>query len=128
MNTRQPKGREMHAEAEEQDTFVSVVEAIDQQEVDPDRHLSIQLDQSMRDAIRAAQTSGQKASVTVVVKVHPSQERRMIFSATVKASLPRPPVQMVTLFADANGAVHRSDPAQQRLAFFDAGATRKQEI
>lgn len=112
---------------DEQDTFDQVIQAIDSTESEPERHLSIQIDNSLRDAIRAAQASGQKSSVTIAVKVVPGPDRRVTFAANVKAQLPRPPVSGVTLYADADGNVHRSDPAQQRLQFFDATATRKQE-
>lgn len=112
---------------EEQNTFDQVVEAIDQLESEPDRHLSIQIDNSLRDAIRAAQTSLQKASVTIQVRVMPGADRRVTFAATVKAAIPKPPVQAATLYADADGNVHRSDPKQQRLEFYDATRVRKQE-
>lgn len=104
---------------QEQDAFAAIVEAIDAMEVEPDRHLSIQIDRSLRDAIRAAQNSGQGASVTITIaaKVRPDDPRRVLFSAKVAAKLPRPPVSMVSLYADDAGAVHRSDPAQQPLPF-----------
>lgn len=44
-------------EEEQPDTFDAVIEAIDSMESEPDRHLSIQIDRSLRDAIRAAQAS-----------------------------------------------------------------------
>lgn len=102
---------------DENDTFQSVIEAIDTQEIEADRHLSIQIDRSLRDAIRAAQNSGQKAEVTVKVSVKPGPERRVNFAAHVSAKLPRPPVSAVTLYADEDGHVHRSDPAQRTLDF-----------
>lgn len=99
----------------DQNTFNDIVEAIDSLEHEPERHLSIQIDNSLRDAIRAAQTSNSKASVTILVKVTPGADRRVSFSANVKAQLPRPPLSGVTLFADPEGNVHRSDPAQMKL-------------
>lgn len=103
--------------AEEQDTFNDVIAAIDANESEPERHLSIQIDNSLRDAIRAAQSSGQPASVTIVVKVKREVDRRVGFSATVAAKLPRPPLSGVTLYADADGNIHKSDPAQMRMPF-----------
>ena len=111
----------------EQDTFSEVLKAIDATEYEPERHVSIQIDDALREAICAAQTSNQSASVTITVKVKPGPERRVSFAANVNAKIPRPPVSAVTLFADANGNVHKSDPAQQRLGFYDATSTRKQE-
>lgn len=107
----------MSSTDELQDTFASIVEAIDSVETEAGRHLSIQIDATIRDAIRAAQTSGQPATVTIQLKAKSGPDRRMSFSATVNAKLPRPPVSAVTLYADAEGNVHRSDPAQQRLPF-----------
>lgn len=102
---------------ESQDTFESIIQAIDANEVEPDRHLSIQIDAACRDAIRAAQTSGQPASVTIAVKVRPGPERRITLAANVKANLPRPSLSAVTLYADEAGGVHRSDPDQLRMEF-----------
>lgn len=104
------------AAGEDQDTFASVIEAIDAVEVEPDRHLSIQIDKSLRDAIRAAQGSGQPAGVTITVKVKPGPDRRVSFAANVNAKLPRPPVSAVTLYADEAGNIHKSDPAQMKLS------------
>lgn len=100
---------------EQQDTLDEVIKAIDAAEVDPDRHLSLQLDKSLREAIRASQASNQPASVTLTVKMKAEAGRRVAFSANVNAKLPRPPVSGVTLFADANGTVHNSDPKQLRM-------------
>lgn len=104
---------------DEQDTFESIIQAIDSFEADPDRHLSIQIDRSLRDAIRAAQASGQGAAVTitVAVKARPDDTRRVNFAAKVSAKLPRPPVSAVSLYADDEGGVHRSDPAQLKLPY-----------
>lgn len=96
-------------------TFMDVIGSIDSLESDPDRHLSIQIDSSLRDAIKAAQTSGQPASITVKIKVKPDTDRRVTFSAGLSASLPRPPVSSVKLYADEFGCVHKSDPAQLKL-------------
>lgn len=110
------------AEQSEQDTFDEVVSAIDSAEVDPDRHVSIQIDKSLREAIRAAQTSGQPSSVSIAVKVKPGPDRRVSFGMNVSAKLPRPPVAAVTLYADAAGGLHNSDPAQMRIDFKQAAA------
>lgn len=112
----------MAAEKTEQDTFDEVVAAIDSAEVDPDRHVSIQIDKSLRDAIRAAQSSGQASGVTIAVKVKPGPDRRVSFAMNVSAKLPRPPVAAVTLYADASGGLHTSDPTQLRMDFKRAAA------
>jgi hypothetical protein len=102
---------------DEQNTLGEVLKAIDSTESDPARNISIQIDHSLQEAVRSALNSGQVADVTLKVKVKPGAERRVSFSATVKATLPRPPVSSVTLYADAEGFVHTSDPAQGRLNF-----------
>ncbi len=103
---------------EPQDTFNEVIEAIDAGEVEPNRHLSIQIDNSLREAICAARDSGQGASVTITVKVKPGGgDRRITFAANVNAKLPRPPVSAVTLYADDDGHIHKSDPDQMRLPY-----------
>ena len=103
--------------AEEQDTFNEIIEAIDALESEPSRHISIQIDQSLREAILAAQNSGKAAAVTIKIAVKPGPERRVNFAADVNAKLPRPPVSGVTLYADAKGGLHKSDPAQMRMSF-----------
>lgn len=102
---------------EEQDTLATIIEAIDSQESDPDRHVSIQLDRSIREAVKAAQTSGKPASVSFKLNVKTGPEKRVSFSADVTAKLPRPPVSGVTLYADAEGNVLKSDPRQTKFPF-----------
>jgi len=114
---------------EDQDTFSEIIEAIDALENDPDRHLSVQIDATIRDAICAAQASGQPAEVTIKVKAKSGPDRRMNFFATVSAKLPRPPVAGVTLYADLDGGLHKSDPAQLRMPFATSLANNaKQEL
>lgn len=102
-------------EDEEKGELQRIIEAVDATESQEDRLLSVQLDTSLREAVRAAQNSNQKATVTLTVKVSPGAERRVSFVATVAAKLPRPPVSGITLFADAKGGLHASDPAQKDL-------------
>lgn len=114
-------------EEQEKGTFEQVIEAVDAMEVEEERHLSVMLDRSIRDAIRAAQSSGTPASVTMVIKIKPSEGRRLSFLASVNAKLPRPPVSGVVLYADEAGHVHRSDPQQGRLPFSGPTPIRKNE-
>lgn len=102
---------------QEQETYAEIIAAIDRLETEPERHISIQIDTSLRDAIQAARSSGKTTGVTIAIKVKPEHERRVYFSATVAAKLPRPPVSAVTLFADDEGHLHTSDPNQRRLEF-----------
>lgn len=97
------------------DTFDRVIAAIDLNETDPERHLSLQMDSATRDAIRTCRASGKAASVAVTIKVTPDSARRVKLHGSVKATLPRPPVSAVTLYTDDEGGVHHSDPAQLTL-------------
>lgn len=116
-------------EVEEKDTFDAIVEAIDALESEPDRHLSLQIDNSIQDAVKAAAASGQPSSVTIVVKMKSGPDRRMIFSASVAAKLPRPPVSAVVLYADDEGRIHKSDPDQLRMPFAQpTPISRKNEV
>jgi hypothetical protein len=114
---------------DEQDTFDEVLKAIDASEFEPDRHISIQLDRSLREAIQAAQTSNKPASVTIAINVRPGPDRRVEFAAKVTSKLPKPPTNAVTLFADANGTLHKSDPRQMalRLSKLNPAASPKEQ-
>lgn len=111
---------------EEQDTFDEVVKAIDANEVEPDKHLSIDIDQSLRDAICAAQLTGKPSSVTITIKVK-KNNRRLQFAANVKATLPRVPTPVVELYADAEGNVSNRDPAQGRFTFNEQSEFKPKE-
>ncbi len=102
---------------EEQDTFSDIISAIDAMEMEPDRHLSIQIDQSLREAVRAVQNGGKAATVSLTFKVAraPESTKRIQISATLKKTMPPPPVSAVSLYADEDGSVHRSNPAQEQL-------------
>lgn len=102
----------------QQDTLALVLQAVDSGESDPDRHLSIQIDDALREAIQAAHRAGESATVTIKVKVEPGPDRRVHFSAGVKAQLPRPPTPRAMLYADPkSGRLYQSDPNQGRLPF-----------
>lgn len=111
--------------SEEKSTYAVVIDAADRAEADPDRQPSAQINEALRDVVRAAQNSGQPGSVTIDIKVKPGPERRVEFAVYVKGKLPRPPTSAVTLYAGADGSVHRSDPAQGRLALETSTRTSK---
>lgn len=98
-----------------QDTYDLIVKACEQQEVDPDRHISIQIDDSLRSGIMAAMTTGKKATVVITVDILPGAgaNRRVAFAMKHKATLPKAPVPVVEMFADKDtGKIFRADPAQ----------------
>jgi hypothetical protein len=112
-----PKTEKPDTEADAKDTFTSIIEAIDSMEVEPERHLSVQIDRALREGILATKNSGQGASITISLKVKRDAERRVTFVGNVALKAPRPPSSAVTLYTDDDGHVHRSDPAQLRMDF-----------
>lgn len=103
---------------QEQDTYDLIVQACEQQEVDPDRHISLQIDDSLRQGIVAAMYTGKKATVTITVDIVPGAgaNRRVGFAMKHKATIPKAPVPMVEMFADKDtGKLFRADPAQNGL-------------
>ncbi len=105
----------MSEKEEEIGTLQQVLRAVDETESDPARHVSIQIDDGIRDAIRACKDSGKKAKFTIEVVASPQPERRVQLGVLVKATLPKPPTSAVVLYADDMGSLHRSDPAQLPL-------------
>jgi hypothetical protein len=105
------------AEDEDLGTFLEVIRAIDAAEVEPDKHCAVQMDDAVRDAIKAARKSGKAAEVTVKVKVTPGPERRVGLSVAVAKKLPMAPIQPVMRYADADGSLHDSDPEQGKFPF-----------
>lgn len=95
--------------------FNDVLKAIESVETEPDRHLSIQIDGRLRDVIRAVRASNKPGKVTVEIKVTPGPDGRQTFSGGVKATIPNPPTNSVTLWTDDVGDLHRSNPAQLKL-------------
>lgn len=90
-------------------TFLEVVRAVDESEADPDRHCSVQMDVAVRDAIKAARSSGKKAKVAVTLTLTPGPDRRMGFAVAVKADLPRPPTLPVIRYVDEEGNLFSSN-------------------
>ena len=97
------------------DQFSRVVEMIDDLEPDADRHISVQMDNSVRDAIMAAKRSGKTATVMVKIAIDTAPDRRVLFRGEVKATLPRPPTSQVTAYADEDGGIFDRDPLQVEL-------------
>ncbi len=106
--------------AEPQDTFDFAIRMCEQTETDPDRHISILIDDALRDAVMAAMATGRKAKVTITLTVTPNPDfrvaRDVAFSAGVKADLPRAPIPAVRVFADREtGELSVADPNQGKL-------------
>ena len=101
-----------------QDTYDMIVKACEQQEVDPDRHISIQIDDSLRQGISAAMTAGKKATVAITIDINPAAgaSRRVSFAMKHKATIPKAPVPVVEMFADKDtGKLFKADPNQMGL-------------
>jgi hypothetical protein len=106
--------------------FDRVIREIDRRESDPDRHLSLQLDAAVRDCIRSARASGEKATLKLTITITPDSGNRMTFAAKHAETLPRPANSAVTLYADAEGGIHNSDPAQMKLPLTKPTAIKKE--
>lgn len=103
------------AAQDRQDTFLIILKALDAAETDPDRHISIQIDDALRDAIKAAQTSGEVANVSIKIKVKPGPDRRVHFIPSVKGQLPRPPVPAAYLVRGPRGWAAQQRPQADHL-------------
>lgn len=100
---------------EELDPFARVVHEIDRTEVEPRRHLSVQMDLDVRAMIRAAQESGQSASVTI--KLVAKRKGDMIeVSGASTAKLPKPAAGTVRLYADDEGELFNHNPSHAASA------------
>lgn len=99
------------------DTFNRIVLEIDASESDQERHLSIQLDEAVRAAVRAVRASNKKATITMKLTIAPDKGSRVTFGGQVDSRLPRPGTNQVTLYTDAEGNVHRADPAQMPIRY-----------
>ncbi len=107
--------------------FDRVIGEIDRLEVEPDRHLSMQLDKEVRAITRAAKAAGKPAMLKLTIKATPGPDRRVVFSASFASTLPKPSANAVTLYADEDGAIHQSDPLQIRLPL-GAGAKKPETV
>lgn len=103
-----------------QDTFDFIIQQVEKMETDPDNHISIQLDDTLRDAIVAAMATGKKNTVTIKINVIPAADFRVArdvgFTCEVKADIKRAPIPGVRVFADREtGHLSVADPNQRKL-------------
>jgi len=100
---------------QEGNRLAAVLAAVDRAETDPERHIQIQVEESLAKAIQAVKTTGDEAKVTLIIKVFPDQGSRVTFSARCEEKLPRAPTSTVTLFTDKAGNLLDSDPQQTAM-------------
>jgi hypothetical protein len=94
---------------EKQGPFDNVIRQIDRIEVEPERHLSIQIDNDVRAMIRSATQTGQAASVTI--KLVAKRKGELIeITGTCTPKLPKPPVGSVRMYADEFGDLFNHNP------------------
>ena len=99
----------MNRETGEIGAFERVVTEIDRVEVEPARHLSLQIDTDVRNMIRSAYQSGQSASVTI--KIVAKRKGEMVeLSGASTAKLPKPAAGSVRLYADEDGELFDHNP------------------
>jgi hypothetical protein len=99
----------------DQTPFEIICETADALESDRNRKVLAQLNSSITDAVRSAQRSNQKSTVTLKLSIKAHPDGRITAAATVDAKLPRPPVNAAQLFADGMGNLLTSDPRQGKL-------------
>lgn len=103
-----------------QDTYDFIIQQIERMETDPDRHVSILIDNALREAVTAAMANGKKNTVTIKIGIVPSSDYRVArdvgFTCAVKADIARAPIQAVRVFADREtGELSVADPNQGKL-------------
>jgi hypothetical protein len=89
-------------------TLLTIMEAADSAEHEPDKKLSAQMEDGLRAVIAAVKETGGDGTVTLTIKVEPGAESRINITPKVKVSSPRPAVPAVTLYADSQGGAHRA--------------------
>jgi len=67
-------------------------------------------------AAQAAEATGQKAVIDIKIVLKPGPKMMGVI-ATIKSTIPRPPLQTSQLFIDDKGGLHTENPRQTRLAF-----------
>jgi hypothetical protein len=112
---------------DEMEPFERVVYEIDRTETEPNRHLSIQIDNYVQQMVRAAQDSGQAASVTI--KLVAKRKGEMIeLTGNATAKLPKPAAGTVRLYADEFGNLfdHNPQHATSALPGVDVKTPKRQ--
>lgn len=99
----------MNPDTGEIGAFERVLSEIDRVEVEPARHLAIQIDNDIKAIIRAAITSGQTSSLTIKIVAKPKGEMIEI-TGTSSPKLPKPNPGSVRLYADEDGELYQHNP------------------
>lgn len=109
--------------------FDRVIREIDRIEVEPDRHLTIQIDRDVRDMIRAANLSGQSASVTIKLVAKRKGELVEITGVST-AKLPKPAPGSVRMYADEYGDLYDHNPSlvASSLPGVDVRTPKRREV
>lgn len=98
---------------EEMDPLARVLYEVDRlADGDEKRHLSIQIDADIRNAIAAAENTGKAASVTIKLTFSPKGEMLEVTGSSV-AKLPKAPAPTVMLYADG-GELFNHNPKRAR--------------
>lgn len=79
-----------------------------------------ELDDALRELVNAVTTYGKSGTLTLEFTFQ-QQGRTVVVSDTVKSKLPKPPKVQEVFFPDAEGMLHRSDPAQMSLDLRSVG-------
>lgn len=99
---------------EEMDPLARVLYEVDRlADGDEKRHLSIQIDADIRNAVAAAENTGKVASVTIKLNFNPKGEMIEV-SGSSAAKLPKAPAPTVMLYADESGDLFNHNPKRAR--------------
>jgi hypothetical protein len=75
-----------------------------------------ELDEGIKEIAAAADISGRKTSLTLVVDVD-KKGRTLVVKADVKAKIPPPPRDADIFYPDRDGGLFREDPTRPKLDF-----------
>jgi hypothetical protein len=90
-------------EQQQMSRLAIILAAADSAEPDPDRKVSLQIEEGLAAVTRAVKETSQDGTLVITLKVEPGAEARVGVSAKVKVTCPRPAVPSVTLYADEEG-------------------------
>jgi hypothetical protein len=77
---------------------------------------------ALAEVVRAVDELGKAGSVSITITVKPGDGNEKTLVATLGVKKPAREIPPAIFFSDADGDLHRSDPAQSELGFEEVGA------
>lgn len=74
-------------------------------------------DAQLMEVVKAVRASGKVGEITLKLKVHPSKtgDNEIKLTADCTSKVPKKPIPDAIFYGDANGELHRDDPAQVKM-------------